>query len=88
MFRWFVGARELDTLNHKMSVVEGDITSGESVASITAVATLKYHPMPEDHGKYLGCRVTNEYFPGRPKEDGFIINVRCKLDSIRTYQIA
>lgn len=78
IFRWFVGGRELDTLSHRMTVVEGDIMDGDSVASITAVATLRYQPMPEDHGKYLACRAINEYFPGRPKEDGYIINVRCK----------
>ena len=48
------------------------------VGSPSATATLRFIPQPEDHGKYLACRATNEYFPGRPKEDGYILNVRCE----------
>ena len=47
--------------------------------SMLATAKIRFIPLPEDNGKYLACRTVNEYFPGEPKEDGFIVNVNCKL---------
>jgi hypothetical protein len=39
---------------------------------------INFIPRPEDNGKYIVCKATNEYFPSQVKEDGFIINVHCK----------
>jgi hypothetical protein len=47
--------------------------------SMLATAKIRFVPLPEDNGKYLACRTVNEYFPSEPKEDGFIVNVNCKL---------
>ena len=39
---------------------------------------IKFVPKPEDNGKYIVCKATNEFFPNHIKEDGYIINVHCE----------
>ncbi len=38
----------------------------------------RFVPLAKDNGQYLACRATNEFFLGRPKEDGYVLDVKCK----------
>ncbi len=75
IFRWYVGDAELDMGLGKMTIEHHRQEKGreEWISSV-----IKYVPKPDDNGKYLVCRATNEYFPNNVKEDGYIINVHCK----------
>jgi len=81
IFRWFVGGRELAAHGGHMTV-EYDTEARE------AAAFLRFVPRAEDHGKYLSCKATNEYFPDRPKEDGRILNVKCEFSRVSKENIA
>lgn len=72
-FRWFVGNRELDMTGPDKMIVEHHRDKGEWTSSV-----IKFVPKPEDNGKHVMCKASNEYFPEVVKEDGYIINVHCK----------
>lgn len=73
VFRWYVGNRELDSTSHDKMSVEHHVD--EVKAEEWTSAIFRYVPKAEDNGKYLMCKVTNEYYPEKTKEDGYIINV-------------
>lgn len=77
VFRWFIDNRELEVASASTSDSEADNNGqGEWTSSV-----IKFVAKPEDNGKYIVCKATNEYFPDLVKEDGYIINVHCKFDN-------
>ena len=95
-FKWYVGKRELEgTIQTDESYVAGndnfvtgsfaqeerkEFIGGEEVAITTG--SIRFIPKNDDNGKYISCRVTNSYFPEITKEDGYLITVNCKLESV------
>lgn len=81
-FRWFVGGHELKGVETRMtsSAEEDDYAGQEGQDDLTSISTalMAFTPKAEDNGKYLACKASNPHFPGRDKEDGYIINVRCE----------
>ena len=74
IFRFFVGGRELEPSSTRMSADQMD--AGDE--NLVSTAIIRFVPTSKDHGKFLTCRATNEYFPDKSKEDGYVLNVRCK----------
>ena len=70
IFRWFVDDREVDNL-------EGNSVTLEKKDEWTS-SVIKFVPKPDDNGKYMVCKASNEYYPNQIKEDGYIINVQCE----------
>ena len=73
LFRWFIDNRELEVASESSE----NSDNGEEWTS----SVIKFVAKPEDNGKYIVCKATNEYFPDLVKEDGYIINVHCKFDN-------
>ena len=62
-----------------MIVETEEVEDAEGNVEFVSTAILRYIPTAEDNGKFLSCRAVNEYFPVRPKEDGYTLDVKCKF---------
>ena len=71
-----IGSQELIVTSTHEAESSG-FSSGEWTSSV-----IKFVPKPEDNGKYIVCKAANEYFANHIKEDGYIINVHCKLQLV------
>ena len=38
----------------------------------------RYSPTHSDHRAYLSCSTLNTLYPDMPREDGYILDIKCK----------
>lgn len=68
LMTWWKGSKQLKRSKESVSV-DGNVTT----------SILTFTPTSDDSGKFISCRAENQLIPGSAIEDGFKLEVHCKL---------